>query len=356
MHRRKKVLFVVPYPLHRAPSQRFRVELFLSYLRSNNVEYKLAPFLDDATFSIFYKKGFALKKAKGVLKGLLKRFWLLLFEVSKHDFIFIHREASPIGPPFFEFIVGKILRKKIIYDFDDAIWIPDSRSQILNWFKACWKIKWICKWAYKVAAGNEYLAKFAGQHHTNVTLLPTAVDTADRYGSIVDQENSRPSIGWTGSHSTIKYLDAVLPVLQKLEKEYDFDFYVICNEASAFDLRSLRFVEWKESTEIEDLKKINIGIMPLEADPWSEGKCGFKIIQYLALGIPAVASPVGVNKKIVDEKNGFLCASDEDWYKALSSLLSNSLLREEMGKAGREKIVKEYSFQANAALFLALFK
>jgi glycosyltransferase involved in cell wall biosynthesis len=147
-----------------------------------------------------------------------------------------------------------------------------------------------------------------------------------------------------------------VPVLQRLEKQYDFYFYVICNKEPSFQLHSLKYIGWKESTEIEDLEKINIGIMPLEADAWSEGKCGFKIIQYLALGIPAVASPVGVNKKIINEKNGFVCASGEDWYKALSALLSNSLLREEMGKSGREKIVKEYSVQANADLFLALFK
>jgi glycosyltransferase involved in cell wall biosynthesis len=97
--------------------------------------------------------------------------------------------------------------------------------------------------------------------------------------------------------------------------------------------------------------------MPLEEDRWSEGKCGFKIIQYMALGIPAVASPVGVNKKIIENSlNGFLCKEEEEWYHAISSLLEDANLRNEMGRMGREKIIKEYSIQANADLFLGLFK
>ena len=353
-----KVLFLLPYPLHKAPSQRFRIEAYFPLLKEGNIEVHTQVFLNEGGWNVLYKNGSLLQKAMAVVKGFAKRWQAAIFLVHKYDFVVVHREAAPLGPPLFEWIISRVWKRKMIFDFDDAIWIPaiSEQNKMAALVKCFWKTKWICKWSYKIAVGNEYLAGYASQYNSNITLVPTSVDTVNRYHSLVNQDVLKPSIGWTGSHSTLKYLDVIVPVLQRLEKQYDFYFYVICNKEPSFQLHSLKYIEWKELTEIDDLKKINIGVMPLEADAWSEGKCGFKIIQYLALGIPAVASPVGVNKKIINEKNGFLCASGEDWYKALSALLSNSLLREEMGKAGREKIVKEYSVQANADLFLALFK
>jgi glycosyltransferase involved in cell wall biosynthesis len=315
-------------------------------------------FLDEKGWNVLYKDGSLFQKAAAVAKGFAKRWLAAIFLVPKYDFVVVHREAAPLGPPIFEWIISKVWKRKMIFDFDDAIWIPaiSEQNKMAALVKCFWKTKWICKWSYKISAGNEYLAGFAKHCNSKVLVVPTVVDTAVRYNNLVCQQVQRPSIGWTGSHSTIKYLDTVVPVLRKLEEKYDFEFFVICNKKPSFQLNSLKYIEWNESTEMDDLKKINIGIMPLEADRWSEGKCGFKIIQYLALGIPAVASPVGVNKNIVDEKNGFLCVSGGEWYKALSSLLSNAIVREEMGRAGREKVVKKYSLQASAALFLALFK
>jgi glycosyltransferase involved in cell wall biosynthesis len=117
----------------------------------------------------------------------------------------------------------------------------------------------------------------------------------------------------------------------------------------------MKYLPWNEKSEILDLSQINIGIMPLEDDVWSEGKCGFKLIQYLALGIPAVASPVGVNKEIVDQQNGFLCSTESDWFEALDKLINNVSLRQAMGRRGREKIINRYSVQANEGAFLELF-
>jgi glycosyltransferase involved in cell wall biosynthesis len=285
--------------------------------------------------------------------------WAVIFLVHKFDFVLVHREASPLGPPIFEWIIARLWKKKLVFDFDDAIWIPaiSEQNKLALYLKCFWKTKWICKWSYKVAAGNQYLAGFAGEFNKNVTVVPTVVDTTNRYQFVVDQDVSRPAIGWTGSHSTMKYLAPLIPVLQQLEKEKEFDFYVISNKRPEFELRSLKFIKWKEVKEIEDLSKINIGIMPLEADRWSEGKCGFKIIQYLALGIPAVASPVGVNTKIIDNnQNGYLCQNENEWYQSISLLLDDRYLRKEMGRKGREKIIREYSIHVNTDLFLELFK
>ena len=141
-----------------------------------------------------------------------------------------------------------------------------------------------------------------------------------------------------------------------IKQKYPVEFAIICNKPTQFELAGLRYIPWNESTEVEDLLKINIGLMPLDPDPWCEGKCGFKLIQYLSLGIPAVASPVGVNRQIIEQgKNGFFCSTKEEWIQALSFLIENCSARAAMGKSGREKIEREYSVQSQSEKFLDLF-
>lgn len=358
MPKKKSILFLVPYPLHKAPSQRFRVELFLPTLHQHGIPFRVESFLDANTWAILYSNASALKKAWGVLKGFLKRLYVVLFVVPRYQYIFIHREASPIGPPFFEFIISKIWQKKMIYDFDDAIWIANTTAEnkLVSWVKAFWKVSYICRWSYKVVGGNDYLCRYARQFNSNVVLIPTCIDAVNQHNALKSQDTDRIVVGWTGSHSTMRFLDDIISVLEKIAARYDVDFLIISNKPPQFTLPRLHYLPWQEATEVEDLSKINIGIMPLEMDPWCEGKCGFKLIQYLALGIPAVASPVGVNKNIIEEGiNGFLCDSDEAWFKAISTLIENNTLRSQMGEKGRSKIVQRYSVQANAGAFVDLF-
>jgi glycosyltransferase involved in cell wall biosynthesis len=358
MAKQKNVLFLVPYPLHRAPSQRFRVELFLPLLVQQGITYKVQAFLDEATWQVLYQNGSPLQKAWGVIKGFLRRTKAMLVDVPRYDYVFIHREASPIGPPIFEFIISKIWRKKIIYDFDDAIWIPNTTNEnkIVGWLKAFWKIKYICRWSYKVVGGNEFLCNYARQYNKAVILIPTCVDVAQQHNQLKNQQTGKVVIGWTGSHSTMKFLDEIVDVLKKINQDYGTETIIISNKPPQFRLPGMRYIPWKEETEVADLLQLNIGIMPLEADPWCEGKCGFKLIQYMALGIPAVASPVGVNKDIIDEgADGFLCTTKEPWYNAIATLIEQEQLRMSMGQKGREKIVACYSIQANEGAFLGLF-
>jgi len=354
---KKKVLFLVPYPLSYAPSQRFRVELFLPYSEQNGIVYDIQSFLDDNTFHLLYKKGKTFRKFTGILRGFWKRFILVLFGAKKYHYVFIHREASPLGPPIFEWMLASLLKKKIIYDFDDALWIADSKNNLLNVLKCNWKIKYICKWSYRIAAGNSYLYSFASRYNENVKKIPTSVDTVNHHNRIKDQNTNKIVIGWTGSHSTLKYLDSILPVLKKVIEMKTVSVTIICNQPPQFELPNLRYITWKESTEIDDLLKMNIGIMPLERDKWSEGKCGFKLIQYLSLGIPAIASPVGVNTEIIEDgKNGFLCQNLGEWERAMIQLIENKVLRHEFGEKGREKVIGSYSIQANAASFFGFFE
>lgn len=352
------ILFLVPYPMRHAPSQRFRVELFLPELDKAGITYKIQSFLDEQTWDVLYKGGGFIPKAWGVIKGFARRWKMVLSGLPGYDFVFIHREAAPLGPPVFEWIISKIFRKKIIYDFDDAIWIPNTskENKLVSWIKAFWKIKYICKWADKVVGGNDYLCEYALSFNKKVIKIPTCVDTANRHNRLKDQHTGKIKVGWTGSHSTMKFLNQLIPVLRELQTRYDFEFVVISNKPPAFELSSLRFIPWNEGTEVEDLLQLNIGVMPLEKDPWCEGKCGFKLIQYLSVGIPAIASPIGVNQAIIEDgKNGFLCETKEEWDRALSFLIEQTDKRTKMGELGRSKIENEYSISSQSVKYTGLF-
>jgi glycosyltransferase involved in cell wall biosynthesis len=152
------------------------------------------------------------------------------------------------------------------------------------------------------------------------------------------------------------YLYELVPVLRKLEQKYTFTFLVISNQSNDYDLKSLKFVKWNKETEIEDLAKINIGVMPLKQDIWSEGKCGFKGLQYMALEIPTIMSPVGVNSTIVQNGiNGFLVEMQEEWYEILEKLIIEKEVRIQIGKAGKSRIDQAYSVLANQEKYLDLF-
>ncbi|HLF45411.1 MAG TPA: glycosyltransferase, partial [Chitinophagaceae bacterium] len=250
-------------------------------------------------------------------------------------------------------------RKKIIYEFDDAIWIPGGEEigTAKRWLKATWKVKYIIKWSYKVVGGNEFLCNYARQYSSSVILIPTVVDTDAGHHKIKNQlEGDRVVVGWTGSHTTLHNLDEIEQLIPELKKEVDFDFMIISNKPPDWKFDFI-FKKWEEKTELEDLLKMNIGVMPLKEGPWFEGKCGFKLIQYLACGIPAIASPVGVNSQIVRHNtDGFIANDKEEWIRYLKMLISNPELRNSMARCGRDHIVENYSLESQLAVFLNLFK
>ena len=353
-----RILFLLPYPLQSAPSQRFRIELFFPELEKSRITYDVSSFMDMETWNILYRGGGAISKLWGVLKGFSRRWFTVLFRCWRYQYVFIHREAAPIGPPVFEWILARLFGKKIIYDFDDAIWMSDStvENRFVRWIKCRWKIKYICRWSYKISAGNLFLHNYAQQFNSNVTIIPTCVDTDLHHNKIKDHKEGHLTIGWTGSHSTLKYLEIILPAIASLQQEFNFTFLIISNKPPAFELKNLKFVKWNEKSEVDDLLHMDIGVMPLPDNLWSEGKCGFKLVQYLSLGIPAVASMAGVNKKIIEQGvNGFLCENVSEWKCALQKLLTDSMLRKSMGVEGRRKIGQEYSIRSQKTKFIELF-
>lgn len=354
-----KILFLTPYPLNSAPSQRFRFEQYLPFLKVEKINFDVVPFLDTKTWKIFYKEGYTLQKIVGILKGILKRH-LILFSLHQYDKLFIHREACLVGPIYFEWLYAKVFRKKIIFDFDDAIWIKDVSgvNKKLSWLKFPNKTGKIISYSTTVITGNNYLANYALMFNSNVKMIPTTIDVNYHFSHKVIKQNEKIRIGWTGTITTNNHLKLLFPVLTELKKKYpQVELVMISNAPIADSSIEISYQPWNKSTEIEDLSSFDIGIMPLPDDEWAKGKCGFKGLQYMALEIPTIMSPIGVNTEIINNGvNGFLAISDADWIEKLSRLIESKELREKIGKAGRKTVVDRYSIDANRERFLKILQ
>jgi glycosyltransferase involved in cell wall biosynthesis len=353
-----KIVFLVPYPLKKSPSQRFRFEQYFDALVHKGHTLYVQSFLGDAAWDIIYLKGHRFRKILAVINGFMRRL-AVLSRAASADFVFIHREAAPVGPPVFEWIIGRLLKRKIIYDFDDAIWQTDqsNESDFVRAMRYRSKAGSISQWAYIVSCGNEYLCNYAKQFNTRVVYNPTTIDTSYHISGHKPKTEGQIVIGWTGSHSTLKYLTSIGPALRQLQEKYpQMIFEVIADRAPELSLPGLQFTKWNIDSEIADLGKFDIGIMPLPNDDWARGKCGFKALQYMAMGIPTVASPVGVNTTIIQHGvNGFLCETDEDWFKSIDQLIRDPQFRLQMGKQARDAVEKRYSVKSNTSNFLAMF-
>lgn len=351
-----KVLLLTLHRPNRSPCQRFRFEQYLPYLKDNGYNFEWSYLLDAEADKLFYRPGHFFNKFQILINSLGKRIREILGK-KKYDIIFVQRECFMLGTAFFEKQFAK--KGKVIFDFDDSIWLQNvsKANRSLAFLKNPDKTKSIIKISDMIFAGNDYLADYARQFNNNVKVIPTTIDTVNLHNQIKSHESKRVvTIGWTGTHSTLKYLEAIEEQLYSLSQTKSVNFLVISDKPPAFKRIKAEFRKWNLKTEITDLLAMDIGIMPLQQNAWSKGKCGFKILQYLSLGIPAVASPIGVNEKIIQHgKNGFLVNQPSDWLLYLSELIDNTLTRKRMGEEGRETIELNYSVKAYQQLYLQYF-
>jgi glycosyltransferase involved in cell wall biosynthesis len=203
-----------------------------------------------------------------------------------------------------------------------------------------------------VIVGNPYLADMVSPWSHDVTILPTAVDLC-RYTmkTPVTSTGGKIVIGWLGTRGNLKHLDEVAPALRRLSTVYpDLVLKVVSDAAVSVDGVSVMYEPWRLDREVESLHSFDIGLMPLRDTPWTQGKCGYKILQYMAVGIPAVASPVGFNRTLIqDGVNGFLAESPDEWYAKLARLIEDPALRGEIGRNGRRTVEERFSLTRYAA-------
>lgn len=280
--------------------------------------------------------------------------WLSLYgQLRTADILFVQRKRLPLSA--LALLKGR--GKRIIYDFDDAVMFKDSLSEKPFSLRRRMSFQRMLRFSDLVIAGNRFLKGEAQKYHGNVQVLPTPID-ADRYRAKEYRETKTVNIGWIGSSSTIRYMESHKNVWEALGRKYPHvTLTIICDTFMETTMIPLRKVRWSYDTEIDDLHHLDIGVMPLFMDLWSEGKCGFKIIQYLGVGIPAVCTPVGINRDVVDDgANGFWAVKHEEWLEKLSRLIEDPDLRMKMGRAGREKIMQHYTVQKCAPLLTEWIK
>lgn len=272
---------------------------------------------------------------------------LALFRTLRaYPLVGIQRKLFSLG---YLYLLRRIVRR-LLYDFDDALFVRDSRKASRPSWTRRSRFARTVRLADGVIAGNGVLLNAAKAHNRRVHLLPTCIDL-DRYrpGPGRRAPGRTVTVGWIGSRSTLFYLEDLAPALEAVPGP---DLPEVRLKIIADDFIRLQGMEvvrkaWREEEEVEDLREVDIGIMPLRDDLWSRGKCGLKLLQYMAMGIPVVCTPVGSNLDLVsDGVEGIHARNRREWVEAIRRLASNRALRKTMGARGRSRIESEFSLAA----------
>ena len=323
-----KILFLVQ-GLDVAAS-RYRVLQYLPYLKEYGVQATVLPF----------PKGFFGKRK-------------LFKSVNRYDILFIQRKRFSV---FWLKFIRKNARK-IVYDFDDSVMYRNSKATNPESNTLVKMFKNIVNASDYVIAGNEYLKKNTAPYTNNVTTIPSPIDMS-LYPQKKYPERSSITLGWIGATGSIHYLEKMKPAFEALGIKYeDLKLKIICDTFFDCDNITVEKKLWSGQEEVADIQSLDIGLMPLMDDPWSHGKCGLKILQCLAAGVPVVCSPAGINREIVEDGvHGFWAKTEEEWVEKLEILINDHGLRRKMGIAGRERVIENYSLKANAPRMLKIFE
>lgn len=352
-----RIIAFVPSVHDTSPGQRFRIEQWAPKLRDFGVEIQCAPFESSRLHEVLYTPGNTATKSILIAEALLRRV-VTMCRLSDFDAAYVFREAALLGPAVFERWM-QVVQVPIIFDFDDAVFLRyrSPSNGCLSALKCAGKTRTICRIASHVMAGNPHLAAYARSVNRNVSIVPTTIDT-DIYKPRSRPELDRPlTIGWTGSYSTIQHLDTIREALSILATREHFRLRVIGTKFYDLPGVEVEAMPWRAEREIDDLMAIDIGIMPLPDDDWSRGKCGLKALQCMALGIPTICSPVGVNTDIIrDGENGYLAACTAEWVAKLTQLLHSATLRDRIGAESRRTVEATYSTRVQVPYVYEIFK
>jgi glycosyltransferase involved in cell wall biosynthesis len=333
-----KVLFLTQ-TCELGPSSRYRVYQLLPELKRLGVESDVSPAIDDALYRRLYLGSSETTSRATAFSAAWRQRRRDLDRVNDVDVVFVQKGVFPGLYSGFEKKLAA--RKPLVFDFDDAIWLPRAGgSRVLRSLHREKAVQDVLRRASAVIAGNNFLAEYAARFNKAVTVVPSSI-------SLEDYPHAPNSglVGWIGSRTTLPYLKPLKPAFDSL----GITPRVIASGNPSQLGFDTEFRPWRLETELSELSQIGIGIAPLLDTPWERGKCGVKLLQYMACGIPVVASPVGVNSKIIlHGVNGLLATHIEDWEPALQSLITDPKLRQRLGAAGRETVEKRFRVQRAA--------
>jgi glycosyltransferase involved in cell wall biosynthesis len=352
----RKVLFVCPYPENVAPSQRLKFEQYYPHFREAGYQVDVSSFIQPAFWKIIYRKKHFTKKVYYSFLGYLRRIQDLL-RLRQYDVVYVHLWVTPFGPPLFEWLFKRIARK-VIYDIDDLVYLKGAKSQthpIMNIIKGRSKPIFLMKHADHVITCTPYLDSFVRKFNQNTTDISSTINTATYKPKTTYQVADVLTIGWSGSHSTALFLHELDSMFQELAKEINFKLLVMGDPSFHIPGVNVEALPWKEEYEIDVISRFDIGVYPLPDEEWVLGKSGLKALQYMALGIPTVATAIGTIFRIIEDgKNGFLVRSKEEWKEKIKALLHNEELRRTMGENGRRTVESSYSIHANKSIYVGI--
>jgi len=346
-----KILFLTKYN-ELGPSSRYRVYQYLDIYKKAEIEVAVSPLFE----SIFFSEN---KKIKIVftLYYYFKRFFKL-FQIYKYDFVYIEYELFPYFPSIFEKLF-KILNAKYIVDYDDAIF---HNYDVSNFFLVRYlfsnKIKNVIKNATYVITGSPYLTSYANTYNSAVSEIPTSISSKHYTSTTFKDSKKSFIIGWIGSKTTSVNVVKLIPVFQELSKKINFQLNLIGfdeNEKEKFKSLHVNFIKWNTTTEIEEIKKMDVGIMPLDKTPFNQGKCGFKLVQYMGCALPTISSPLEANIKINRNKKNLHATTNEEWLKAFLEIYNHQLYYKEVGILNYQDYIKHYTIENNSKFYLEIF-
>ncbi|HEX8639392.1 MAG TPA: glycosyltransferase [Pyrinomonadaceae bacterium] len=347
-----RVLSVCSYPNDSATT-RYRLTQFVEPLARRGIDLEISSFFDDEQFRQFYKNKSLFKAMTEMSTPVLRRV-AQIRKARGYDVLLVQREAMNFGPAVFEWIFQKFGGLPMLLDLDDATYIPYTSptfGKIGSFFKFFGKTDKLIERADVVICGNRFIAEYVEKKGTEAVIIPTVVDTSEF--KPIEKNNAIPIVGWIGTHSTFPLLQSIFPVLQKLAEKHRFTLKIVGSGREHVEIEGVTIenLAWNLERETADFQSLDIGVYPItvsstHSDEWLLGKSGFKAIQYLAVGIPFVMTPVGVCGEIGEPgATHFNALSDEDWYNALDKLLDDENLRKQMGKAGRMVSLRDYTIE-----------
>ncbi|MDQ1707144.1 MAG: hypothetical protein QOJ88_355 [Pyrinomonadaceae bacterium] len=354
-----EVLALIPNQYGHAPGQRSSIELWETVLSPVGINIHYAPFESERLREVLYRPGHYATKVGEMVRAYVDRI-KLLGDLKRFDAVFVYREAALLGPAFLEKMVAR-RGVPIIYQLDDPLFVPytSPSNGYLSYLKFFGKIAEICRLAKVVMVNSTPIREYVSQYNQNIWQVPSLVDTRQYVFRPQSKETKSGEVclGWSGSPTTIGNIKVIAGALAKLAKRVPHRVHLI--GGTEFDLPGVQYSaqKWAAETEVDDLRKIQVGMVPLPLNEWNKWKFYMKTAQYMALGIPTVATALGSNPEVVQHGvTGFLANTDDEWVEYLGRLIQDEELRSRMSRAAAQTAQEKYSLQSNTPKIIAAFQ
>lgn len=350
MTARTTILVLCPFPQAIAAGQRLKYEQYFSDWREAGFDIVVSSFMDSAMYDIVYQPGHLPAKLLGTLRGHLRRLRDLM-RIGRFDLVYVFMWVTPVGTSLME-RATRALARRLIYDLEDNVLVgqriakKDNPNPLTRLLRGRGKVRFLIREADHVITSSPLLNDICLQMNRRgrCTYISSSVDAGRFVPANAHEGSDGVTIGWTGTHSTKPFLDLLRPVFQKLAGRVRFKLRVIGNFDYELPGVDLEVIRWSKEKEVEDLQAIDIGVYPLPLDDWVIGKSGLKAIQYMAFGLPVVASDAGITSRVVrDGESGILVRTEDEWLEALERLVRDPTLRRRLGEAGRRDVLEKYS-------------